>query len=111
VSWRILLVIGAVLALACAGLALYSSDQPAAKECTSSRDLVRGDPGYTDPEAPGVDDDYAWLRNKINAICFSYSDAPLPILRSGAERWWWFSAIAVSVLTLAVLPLLVRRST
>jgi hypothetical protein len=115
---RIVLVVGAVLALACAGTALYASGQPAEFKCLANKGLHPGDPGYRpvpgDAEyrrPAGVSRDHAELdaildrhENVVGGPCVRSEDAPLAILRSGAERWWWFGAVAVVVLTLLIHP-------
>jgi hypothetical protein len=106
VAWRITLIVGAVLAVACAGLALYVEGQPSESRCEETRPLGPGDAGYTDPTDPAIDPEFAEFRNEIGAICVSYADAPLPILRSGTRTWWWFVSVAIAVLTLASIPLL-----
>jgi hypothetical protein len=102
--WRVALVVGAVVAIVCAGVAIYADDQPAESRCVERRELQRGDPGYTDPATARNFDEYRNLGE-----CVAYDDAPLPILRSGTTSWWWFGAAAAVVLTAASIPLLRRR--
>lgn len=115
-AWRIALIVGAVLAVACAGLALYVDGQPSERRCTDYADYEPGHPRYREIP-PDADPDMRAFLEDVNdygdGVCARYGDdAPLPILRSGTATWWWFASAAIAVLTLASIPLLRRaRST
>jgi hypothetical protein len=107
--WRVALIIGAVVAIACAGIAIYADGQPAEARCNERRDLQPGDQGYVDPT--GLDSESAEFADFVNrgaGPCVGYDDAPSPILRSGTTTWWWFGAAAAAVLTAVSIPLLRR---
>ncbi|WP_217915752.1 hypothetical protein [Miltoncostaea marina] len=107
-AWRIALIVGAVVAIACASLALYADARPSERRCKETRPLRPGEAGYVDATTPGADPEIAELRNELAGVCVGYDDALLPILRSGTTAWWWFASAAVAVLTLASIPLLRR---
>lgn len=91
-NWRAVLLIGAILAVACASIG-FTLDVAAVQ--------VRG---TADPAVQGS----SWPRPFAREVWY-----PRPggrrVITKGDERFWYFAAGAIAVLTLASLPLLRER--